>query len=166
MTNSSNRGFQKDKEIGKWGEHLFATYLSQHNYTYEDVSEDKNYQKKDIDFIVDKIKYEVKTDCWFTKTGNLAIEDTIYHHDGRITDGWYHYTEADYLVYAIPPSTSAHPSLVGSLIFLPLGELRKVISQYHIPQKPCKSANKDTYNYLLHLEDYPGLYSIKQLWKF
>lgn len=88
----------KDLSAGKAGESAAALLLEQRGWSVEDVSQNKEYQQKDIDFIVAKdgieTTIEVKTDAQMAHTGNFFIE----REQGN-KKGWYYYCEAEFLFY-------------------------------------------------------------------
>ena len=97
-------GFTTDNEIGHKGEIVIYNYLINHSSTDNviDVSNDKWFQKFDIDFIqidgedcVNKI--EVKTDRMADRTGNMVYE--VYSDRRNYTKGCFEKTEADYIFY-------------------------------------------------------------------
>lgn len=90
--------FIKDKYRGKWGEAQFASLLSKAGVEYEDVSEDKDWQKQDVDFLVGKHKYEVKTDFAISKTGNIFIEVSKETKTG-VHPGWWRICKADSIAW-------------------------------------------------------------------
>lgn len=59
---------------GDYGELLFKIYNYKKNNKLEDVSKDVEHQHKDIDFIVDGVGVEVKTDMVTKRTGNFLNE--------------------------------------------------------------------------------------------
>ena len=92
--------FQDDNAIGKRGERIFAAFLESRGCRYEDVSESKEYQDKDVDFIVysrkepgRKVMVEVKNDTRIAQTGNVFFE-TMSNVDFA-TNGCFSKTEAD-----------------------------------------------------------------------
>lgn len=95
--------FTQQLEIGKSGEAVVADFLKNRGNIVKDVSDDKLYQKKDIDFIItnpegEEITFEVKTDYKLHKSGNLFFESTYYKDWGDAL-GWYDYCEADYIAF-------------------------------------------------------------------
>lgn len=87
------------EKYGKFGEDIFINYAKdkccKKGYRLIDVREDKEYQKKDIDFIIDKgesgeEKIEVKVDTRALETGNLPFE-----YISHCASGWSVATECD-----------------------------------------------------------------------
>ena len=93
--------FQQQLQVGKKGEEVVAEFMRNRNHKVIDVSNDVEYQKKDIDFLLEnqegqKCAIEVKTDYKIQKTGNFFFEST-YHKDWGDSSGWLDYCEADYI---------------------------------------------------------------------
>lgn len=80
--------FQSQYRIGLEGEELVLKYLKQ-SHNIKDVRLNKYYQDKDIDFIVDGVSLEIKTDKNISKTGNIYLETR--------NDGWFNKCRAEYL---------------------------------------------------------------------
>ena len=84
---------------GKLGENIFINYISdkcnKKGYKLIDVRNDFEYQKKDIDFIIDKNgngqeNIEVKVDTRAIETGNIPFE-----YISHSSSGWSVVTECD-----------------------------------------------------------------------
>lgn len=95
--------FKKDNEIGKRGERIFAKFLESRGRVYKDVSNDKEFQSQDIDFLVESkrepgkmLGFEVKNDTQIAKTGNIFFE-TMSNVDYS-TDGCFSKTKAQVMV--------------------------------------------------------------------
>lgn len=115
------QNFDKQNKIAKIGEDIVkksieALYL---DITFPkkfqkviDVSEDKEYQDKDIDILIltrinpgrveSTQSFEIKTDLRTASTGNLFIETVTKRDSGKETIGWINKTTADYLLYYVP----------------------------------------------------------------
>lgn len=93
---------REQKEVAKRGEIDVANYLLSLPDTQHllDVSEDKFYQKQDVDFlwVVDNkiIKVEVKTDT-YKDTENIVVETISNMNKNK--KGCMMYTKADYVFY-------------------------------------------------------------------
>ena len=100
MPNSQIHIFNEDNEIGKRGERIFAKFLDCMKLEYDDVSDVREYQKQDIDFIVkcgeSDLKFEVKNDTRIATTGNIFFE-TMSNVDYS-TNGCFNKTKADVMV--------------------------------------------------------------------
>ena len=100
----SNRKFFEDRlEVGKSGEAVIADWFRNRGNTVVDVSDDKSYWSKDIDFIITNkdnqtFTVEVKTDYFINKTHNLFFEGVYYKESGDRL-GWFYYCQADYVVF-------------------------------------------------------------------
>ena len=94
--------FEKDNEIGKRGEKVFERYLKSVNLEYRDVSNIREYQEQDVDFIVSfknpqvDLKFEVKNDTRIATTGNIFFE-TMSNVDYS-TNGCFNKTKSDVMV--------------------------------------------------------------------
>ena len=97
--NSSNKiGHQGEQFVKQWILELHPNVAS-----ITDVSDDKFYQRQDIDFVVDftngkQATVEIKTDTY--KTGNMFFE-TISNEEYQ-TKGCLMKTNADFLFYYFP----------------------------------------------------------------
>ena len=97
--NSSNKiGHQGEQFVKQWILELHPNVAS-----ITDVSDDKIYQKQDIDFVIDftngkQATVEIKTDTY--KTGNMFFE-TVSNEEYR-TKGCLMKTNANFLFYYFP----------------------------------------------------------------
>lgn len=93
--------FQKDLAFGKTGEQLAQQYLAAMGYEIEDVSNNREYFVKDIDFFADngqqRMAVEVKTDSYMHISGNAVIE--TMSNVGKGNKGWFYYTQATHIFY-------------------------------------------------------------------
>lgn len=94
--------FWEDLKRGKQGETIVKSILQSMDYEVQDVTNDPEYQKIDVDFIVgshqtgDAMLCEVKSDWRMADTGNICLE--IRHVDGKRL-GWFSYTKAEILFF-------------------------------------------------------------------
>ena len=88
--------FLRDKVKGKCGEQIVFDYYCGLGCNIIDVSEDKEYQQQDIDFLIDGIGYEVKTQTCVQES-KICIELTA--NVERNYNGWFYTTAAQYLVF-------------------------------------------------------------------
>ena len=58
-------------EEGKYAENLMQYLYKSAGYDYVDVSDDKEYQKIDVDAIIKGKKVEIKNDTWIARTKNI-----------------------------------------------------------------------------------------------
>ena len=94
--------FKKQNIEGKKGEEDFVKYCKNHNIDIVDVSDDEQYQKIDVDFILNNKFYtELKTDNLIHKTNNFPIE-LIHHRKTGNKQGWFYYCQAFYVVRYCP----------------------------------------------------------------
>ena len=95
--------FYNDLKVGKCGEQLVAAALTELGHNVKDVSDKRDYQLKDIDFVLSKdnasTTLEVKNDVRSCDTGNIFIETYNNNNTSRNYLGWYYYCEADYLAF-------------------------------------------------------------------
>jgi hypothetical protein len=100
--------FSKDNEVGKIGEQIFKEYLDNKGITYRDVSDDAEYQKIDVDFVVNghsgDVLVEVKNDTKIAYTGNIFYE-SISNVDYN-TIGCFENTKADWIVICSEPNNT------------------------------------------------------------
>lgn len=88
---------------GRQGELIFARRMRDAGYIVNDVSGDREYWTKDIDFFCTNPtteasrSFEVKWDTRIHQTGNLYLELTNVHSEGGA--GWFNFTQADFLAY-------------------------------------------------------------------
>lgn len=72
--------FEIDLERGKKGEALVRNTFRNLGYEVKDVSDDSAFWTEDVDLVcADGIKYEVKTDYMFHRTGNIVLESEVYY---------------------------------------------------------------------------------------
>lgn len=88
--------FLRDKAKGKCGEQIVYDYYNSIGCNIIDVSEDKEYQQQDIDFLIDGIGYEVKTQNCLLEN-KICIELTA--NVERNYNGWFYTTAAQYLIF-------------------------------------------------------------------
>lgn len=92
------KNFFNDLDRGKVGERLFIDIMTELGWELVDLSNDKAYQKKGVDFFVKKENKElfidVKTDYVMHRTGNIFLE----LEDGPRV-GWAKKTKADLIFY-------------------------------------------------------------------
>lgn len=104
--------FDDDLTIGKRGEKLVTSALAARGHVIEDLSNNRDYQQKDIDMRLTKngtsITLEVKNDVKSNYTGNVFIETYNQNNKSRGGDGWICYCEADYLCFVQENHNIAH----------------------------------------------------------
>ena len=147
--------FQQKLKIGKSGEQIVAEFLRNRGITVVDVSDVREYQIKDIDFLLtnnegQKCAVEVKTDYLMNKTGNLFFE-SVYHKDFGDSKGWLDYCKADYNLFfdAIGNQLYIYDYQNGKDIITAKGELRYFYNSddgcdreaYLLPLHEAKRAN-------------------------
>lgn len=116
--------FYNDLDRGKVGERIFANIVADKGYEIFDLSNDKAYQKKGVDFRIrnenQQLLIDVKTDYIMYKTGNIFLE----LQDGPRV-GWAKKTIAD-LIFYIDYNSNMVYVLEWSSCAAKIDELRKV----------------------------------------
>jgi len=122
---SIQHNFADSIKVGKKGENIVYDWLMSRESVKNviDVSDDRDYQKKDIDYIVQfhkgkNVSIEIKCDTYY-HTGNFFLE--LISNDNKGTEGCLIYTEADYLFYFFDK--------VNILYIIPVKELQQWISE-------------------------------------
>lgn len=102
--------FSESLAEGGYGEHAIWNLFIKQPWVKSvvDVRDDKEFQEKDIDFLVEDknrqfTSVEVKTDFKAHETGNIVYEATTNH-----ALGCFEKTQAKYIMYFIPGSKEAH----------------------------------------------------------
>lgn len=152
-------GFDKMNKQGLAVQEIVKAHLESRGNKIIDVSQVKEYQKRDIDFIVSKdgktTTLEVKKDKSLFRTGNIFIECGSYRGN-YYSAGWIKYCDADYICYY--DTTAAKGLILDRLILLSLLDQGKVIDYYDklddkqkkvilLPLSVAKSNNAIIYNW-------------------
>ena len=88
--------FEHDKQVGKIGEQIVYNYYRSKGCSVTDVSENNQYQKHDIDFIIDEVPIEVKTQaCQLENSICIELTNNIQVD----YEGWFFTTKAQYLIF-------------------------------------------------------------------
>lgn len=98
--------FEQQKKVGKQGEEVVLNYLLT-KHIVQDVREDKEYQDRDIDFLVDGHSLEIKTDNNIARTGNVYLE--------TYKGGWFYKCDAEYLGVYSPQTNTLNIFLLSAL---------------------------------------------------
>lgn len=91
--------FIKSKNIGKKGESAVIEYYISKGKNVIDVSEQREFQKIDVDLIIDDEFIEVKTQSSINKNQKLTLELEINKNDDVYCLGWFYQTEANILIF-------------------------------------------------------------------
>lgn len=142
---SSNWTRQKAK--GSIGEQLFKDTMLSRKHTVIDVRDDKEYQTKDVDFIVSGFNIEVKTDYRMNQTGNIFLEDVIEYWDDEQKAGWFKTTTADYLSFVDGKTKDIHIYKTTTL--------RDYIKDNRLWWNCCNDGYKRIYGYCLSVDVVP-----------
>ena len=99
--------FYNDIRRGKVGEKLFADAYARAGHKVEDVSDNLDYRRRDIDFIVSNKRgqtttIEIKTDEASEYTGNVFVEYANINNKSHDYLGWLMYCEAEYIGFVQP----------------------------------------------------------------
>ena len=148
--------FEQDIEVGKIGEKVAKEILLKSPKTISviDCSNDKFFQKLDIDLLVETtdglvLKYEIKTDTMANITGNLVWEDTT---SGNI--GCFEKTRADYMLYYLLETDELFGFWIKSM--------RKYVHNNKRYLKKVKMGDNAT-GYLINIEDLISKKLIKEI---
>ena len=102
--------FSESLQEGGYGEHAIWNLLMKQAWVRSvvDVRDDLEFQKKDIDFLVENLRrqftsIEVKTDFKAHETGNLVYELSTSNNIGCFEK-----TQAKYIVYFVPELKEAY----------------------------------------------------------
>ena len=98
-----DKNFYTDLDYGKRGEKMVELALTAKGNKLIDVSGDLEYRRNDIDFVVerkrDTITLEVKSDFRSQDTGNFFVEYQNNNNIGHNFEGWYSYSQAQYICF-------------------------------------------------------------------
>lgn len=102
--------FQRDLEEAKKGEQKVRQLLEDKGWIVQDVSDEKEYQQQDIDFIITKDgrthTIEVKYDGLIAATGNFFLE--LQSSMEYKTPGWFSICQADMVFYVDKQNNVVH----------------------------------------------------------
>lgn len=87
------------KNYGKKGETAVKEYYETIGSDVIDVSEDKDFQKIDVDLIIDGELIEVKTQRSINRNDKIVLELEINYYDNIYRKGWFFTTEANLLIF-------------------------------------------------------------------
>ena len=130
-----SNNFIADKRKGKIGERAVSDFFIKKGYFVEDVSENKDFQKLDIDLIVDNEFIEVKTQNSINKNNKITLELECNYYEDLFVKGWFAYTEANIIVFYDKVNNIAY--------HIKTDELRELFEEY-----------KDTFDIYDFDEDY------------
>ena len=115
-----DKNFYTSLEYGKRGEKMISLALTAKGNKMIDVSDDLQYRKCDIDFIVerkrDTITLEVKSDYKSQETGNFFVEYLNWNNKSHNYDGWYKYCQADFICFVQQEYHKAYIVLFDELV--------------------------------------------------
>lgn len=147
--------FKEDKQRGKVGERVVRDYFLSIGADVVDTSEESEYQEQDVDLLVaDGIRYEVKTDYMFRRTGNLAIEDSVYSYQkSRRFDSWLWTSSADRFAFV-------NPSQRGRFVVIGAEDLRRLVRTGCLRRVDKDDGYKSISLFLLPFEDYADCFEV------
>ena len=123
--------FEKMNIQGLKVQEIVKKHLESRSIQVKDVSQDKDYQKRDIDFLLKKgnnfTTLEVKKDKSLYRTGNIFVE-CGFQRGQNYSRGWLQYCEADYICYY--DTTAARGIIVDRAKLLSLLDCGRVINFY------------------------------------
>lgn len=105
--------FKTDLEIGKRGEKIVIDTLKNRNHNIIDVSDDWNYRRQDIDYIITNKEnqtttLEIKNDVASERTGNVFVETYNEQNTSHSNKGWFFYCRANHICFLQEKSRKAH----------------------------------------------------------
>ena len=112
--------FYETNRIGKTGETAITEYYESRGIPVVDVSNDKEYQKKDIDLLINGQPVEVKTGQKIPQYQEIAVELVSNDSPDRWRDGWLNTSEAEVIIYYSPQEKKMYQ--------LSLPELRQYVN--------------------------------------
>lgn len=95
----NDNSFLKSKMKGKKGETAVIEHYKNNGCNVIDVSEDKEFQKLDIDLIIDGDFVEVKTQKSLAEREKITLEIETEYYNSLIRKGWFYSTEANILIF-------------------------------------------------------------------
>ena len=96
---TKENSFLKAKRKGKQGETAVKDYYLNNGSSVIDVSEDREYQKIDVDFIIDGNFVEVKTQKSLAEQEKITLEIETEYYNNLVRQGWFYSTEANILIF-------------------------------------------------------------------
>ena len=139
--------FQQQLKEGKTGEELVYNWLTSRGYHVYDVSDDADWQAKDVDFLAfsadDVLKIEVKKDNNANWSGNVICELVSNMKTGK--DGWWLTCKADRLIVVMAPTkylvidlpTMQHLIDTGELVWDSIRDLQFQESNHYYKESRC-----------------------------
>ena len=97
--NLNTPDFLKAKQKGKTGETAVIEHYKNNGCNVIDVSEDREFQKIDVDLIIDGDFVEVKTQKSLSEREKITLELETEYYNSLIKQGWFYSTEANILIF-------------------------------------------------------------------
>lgn len=151
--------FYSDLEVAKKGEKIVQDYLSATGWKVFDVSLDKSYQVKGVDFIImkdfQKFYVEVKYDSYIHSTGNFCLENECVT---TFRKGWFRTTQADFIMVVSKATGDIYIYKVSDMReYIRTTNKYKAISSF---DRTSQGVN-EWINYLVPIKDYQLLYPVQ-----
>lgn len=141
-----SKNFIHDKRRGKIGEQKVADFFIQKGCSVIDVSENADFQKLDIDLIVDDEFVEVKTQSSINKNNKITLELETNYGDELFVQGWFNYTESNILVFYDRVNETAY--------HIDTNELKSIYQEY---------SNRKEYQKYFNIYDFDEEYKVSTL---
>ena len=103
--------FDQQLSKGEVGERNIEEYYKKQGCIVQNVSMDKEYQQKDIDFIINGQYVEVKTDTRIAETQNMCFELVSNDSKDMYKPGWFFTSEADVFIIYSPQTRMSYQIL-------------------------------------------------------
>ena len=94
-----NDNWKQCLTAGKRGEALVKAALYAACCWVDDVADIYEYQRLDIDLIVDGFTVEVKNDLRSNETNNIFVETYNANNESRNCQGWFYYCSAQWMAF-------------------------------------------------------------------
>lgn len=107
--------FTKTNAIGKYGEKIVADYYKAKGDTVIDVSNDKEYQKQDIDLIINGQTVEIKTTNNFPIYKDFCLELVSNDTPERYKEGWFRTSQAEVVIFYSPKDKTMYQIRLDAL---------------------------------------------------
>lgn len=151
------KNFYESLQEGKVGEKMVEQYLLSTGWSVEDTSKDKEYQDKDIDFIVKKgrmeIPIEVKYDSVINYTENFFIEVISCVRIDSL--GWFHKTHAEYIWYIDKEEDIAY--------VFKTKDMEDYIENNFTQRRKCTDGSKTSVGIIVNIHKYKEQFELREI---
>lgn len=108
--------FDIQKQKGKSGEKAIKDFYNKKGVNIIDVTEDKEYQKNDIDFIFNGQTVEIKTANYLNNNDNNIILEIISNDNKEdFKKGWLYTSKADVIIFYNPQESITYQFFLKDL---------------------------------------------------